>query len=374
MKVQVQFPGPDVRLSELPGPDWKAVVFPGPDVRLVEFPPAPTPIVEGIAHFTGSGSARSTLFAVAIIHSAFASEGSASASVFAFGGVKFVDAAFAGVGGLSAASAAAIIAPISGEGVLDSQIASASEMAMSGEGSFAVESTFIGLVAADFASEGTIGASVIAVGGAYDMPANFTGEGSATAKVVPTVTSAFNGSGSASAALASAIKSLFNGSGTNTAKVVSAVKADFTGSGTTSATMVPGFSPSGMTKNASAQTVTSTATQIAGMVAESGSTLSGNSLLPNGSKTGATITAQVSITDVNFSPSSVVVELRKNGVLIPGATLTANTVSGAAKLYTIPTVTANVAGTDQYSLWVTVASGISGITVTAGVNTYVRIT
>jgi hypothetical protein len=129
-----------------------------------------------------------------------------------------------------------------------------------------------------------------------------------------------------------------------------------------------------MTKNASAQTVTSTATQIAGMVAESGSTLSGNSLLPNGSKTGATITAQVSITDVNFSPSSVVVELRKNGVLIPGATLTANTVSGAAKLYTIPTVTANVAGTDQYSLWVTVASGVSGITVTAGVNTYVRIT
>lgn len=134
------------------------------------------------------------------------------------------------------------------------------------------------------------------------------------------------------------------------------------------------FSPSGMTKNASAQTVTSTATQIAGMVAESGSTLSGNSLLPNGSKTGATITAQVSITDVNFSPSSVVVELRKNGVLIPGATLTANTVSGTAKLYTIPTVTANVTGTDQYSLWVTVASGISGITVTAGVNTYVRIT
>ena len=134
------------------------------------------------------------------------------------------------------------------------------------------------------------------------------------------------------------------------------------------------FTPSGMTKNASAQTVTSTATQIAGMVAESGSTLSGNSLLPNGSKTGATITAQVSITDVNFSPSSVVVELRKNGVLIPGATLTANTVSGTAKLYTIPTVTANVTGTDQYSLWVTVASGISGITVTAGVNTYVRIT
>lgn len=152
------------------------------------------------------------------------------------------------------------------------------------------------------------------------------------------------------------------------------IKSSHRWTGSAWETVYSSFTSSGMTKNASPQTVTSTATQIAGMVAESGSTLSGNSLLPNGSKAGATITAQVSITDVNFSPSSVVVELRKNGVLIPGATLTANTVAGTAKLYTIPTVTANVTGTDQYSLWATVASGISGITVTAGSNTYVRIT
>lgn len=240
MKVQVQFPGPDVRLSELPDQDWKAVVFPGPDVRLVEFPPAPMPIVEGIAHFTGSGSARSTLFAVAIIHSAFASEGSASASVFAFGGVKFVDAAFAGVGGLSVASAAAAAAPMSGEGALDTQFASASEMAMSGGGSLAVESTFIGLVPADFASEGTIGASVIAVGGAYDMPANFTGEGSATAKVVPAITAGFTGSGSASAASASAIKSLFSGSGSIAAKSIPAASMLLSGTGAATASVVSG--------------------------------------------------------------------------------------------------------------------------------------
>ena len=136
---------------------------------------------------------------------------------------------------------------------------------------------------------------------------------------------------------------------------------------------IPPFTPSGMTKNASAQNWSGSSTfQVTGMVAESGSTLSGSALLPNGSKTGATVTAQVSISATNFM-TSITAKLRKNGTLVPGGTVTVSTSSTSTATLTIPTRTVDVVGTDQFTIWVT-PGGATGGTVAAGVNTYVRIT
>ncbi|MDJ0405905.1 hypothetical protein QNA23_20595 [Rhodococcus erythropolis] len=368
-----QFPGPDVDECTFPGPDALTSEFPGVDFAVVSFPPAPMPVIEGVAHFTGVGYLTVDVFGIAKAAALFAGSGSATADSIAWGGVKQATATFTGSGDFAVLARAVQRAAYSGSGSLAAKIAAALAVTLSGSGQSAFTSSAIGIAPFALSGEGTATATVIAVGGAYSVSANFTGEGSATAKVVPAVTAAFNGSGSASAAVASAIKSLFNGSGQDTAKVVSAVKAGFTGSGTASATMVPGFTPSGMTKNTSAQNWTGTAAfQVTGMVAESGSTLSGSALLPNGSKTGATVTAQVSISATNFM-TSITAELRKNGTLVPGGTVTVSTSSTSTATLTIPTRTVDVVGTDQFTIWVT-PGGATGGTVAAGVNTYVRIT
>lgn len=135
---------------------------------------------------------------------------------------------------------------------------------------------------------------------------------------------------------------------------------------------IPPFTPSGMTKNGTAYATTSAFTQVSGMTADAGSTLSGSALLPNGSKAAATISGQVSITDTGFGGVSFTVEVRKNGVLIPDASVTDKTY--LTKVLTIPTVTTSVTGSDQISLWVKLGSTATTVTVTAGSNTYVRIT
>lgn len=150
------------------------------------------------------------------------------------------------------------------------------------------------------------------------------------------------------------------------------IKSSHRWTGSAWETIYSSFMPSGMTKNASAQNWSgSSAFQVTGMVAESGSTLSGSALLPNGAKTGATVTAQVSISNTNFM-ASITAELRKNGTLVPGGTVTASTSSTSTATLTIPTRTVDVVGTDQFTIWVT-PGGASGGTVAAGVNTYVRI-
>ena len=151
------------------------------------------------------------------------------------------------------------------------------------------------------------------------------------------------------------------------------VKSSHRWTGSAWETIYSSFMPSGMTKNASAQNWSGSSTfQVTGMVAESGSTLSGSALLPNGSKTGATVTAQVSISNTNFM-TSITAELRKNGTLVPGGTVTVSTSSTSTATLTIPTRTVDVVGTDQFTIWVT-PGGAAGGTVAAGVNTYVRIT
>lgn len=132
------------------------------------------------------------------------------------------------------------------------------------------------------------------------------------------------------------------------------------------------FSASGMTKNASAQSVAvNTFVQVVGMVAESGSSVSSDALVPNGSKVGATVSGQISISATNFMPS-MTAEIRKNGVLVPGATVTAPTYSQNTATLTIPSQNVNVASGDLFTLWLKPAYNV-GATIAAGVNTYLRI-
>lgn len=246
ISTSAQFPGPDVDECTFPGPDALTSEFPGVDFAVVAFPPAPMPVIEGVAHFTGVGYLTVDVFGIAKVAALFSGSGSAMADSIAWGGVKQAAAMFAGSGDFAVIARAVQRATYSGSGSLAAKIATALAATLSGSGQAAFTSSAIGIAPFTLNGEGTATATVVAVGGAYSVSANFTGEGSATAKVVPAVTSGFNGSGSASAAVASAIKSLFNGSGTNTAKVASAVKAGFNGSGTASATMVPAFTAMGV--------------------------------------------------------------------------------------------------------------------------------
>lgn len=319
-----QFPGPDVDECTFPGPDALTSEFPGVDFAVVAFPPAPMPVIEGVAHFTGVGYLTVDVFGIAKVAALFSGSGSAMADSIAWGGVKQAAATFTGSGDFAVIARAVQRATYSGSGSLAAKIATALAATLSGSGQAAFTSSAIGIAPFTLNGEGTATATVVAVGGAYSVSANFTGEGSATAKVVPAVTAGFNGSGSASAAVASVIKSLFNGSGTNTAKVVSAIKAGFTGSGTASATMVPAFTPSGMTKtsNYSGSAANSTYKTVPGWTADAGSTVSSNGLVSNSAKNDATLAATV-VSSTSFAGAAVTLRLQVNGTTVAtGATST----------------------------------------------------
>ncbi|MBT2268772.1 hypothetical protein [Rhodococcus erythropolis] len=133
------------------------------------------------------------------------------------------------------------------------------------------------------------------------------------------------------------------------------------------------FKPSGMTKNASTQAFSgATAVQVTGMAAEAGSTLSGSALLPNGTKAGASVACQAYCTGIGYG-NTLTVQVRKDGVLIPGASITTPNIYVSTYTVIVPTVTTDVVATDQISIWVN-ASSSGSATIAAGTGTFVRIT
>lgn len=278
-----QFPGPDVDECTFPGPDALTSEFPGVDFAVVAFPPAPMPVIEGVAHFTGVGYLTVDIFGIAKVAALFSGSGSATADSIAWGGVKQATAIFTGSGDFAVLARAVQRAAYSGSGSLAAKIATALAATLSGSGQAAFTSSAIGIAPFTLNGEGTAAATVVAVGGAYSVSANFTGEGIATAKVVPSVSAGFTGSGSASAAVASAIKSVFTGTGSLATKAIASPKANFTGSGVASASIVPVFSQVSMTKNGDQQLAASTWAEVASWTAGSNSTVTGNALRVNGS-------------------------------------------------------------------------------------------
>lgn len=132
------------------------------------------------------------------------------------------------------------------------------------------------------------------------------------------------------------------------------------------------FAPTGMTKNASTQAWTGgSAVQVTGLVAEASSTVTSNALVNKGGTSKAMISGQVYISTTNFM-SNITLEVRKNGTLLPGSSITVDTTSSATITITIDPVIATVTDGDQFTLWVTPGSTIGG-TIGAGVNTFLRV-
>lgn len=131
-----------------------------------------------------------------------------------------------------------------------------------------------------------------------------------------------------------------------------------------------GFAASGMTKDVATMAMgTTSPTQITGVVAESGSTLSTNALVANTS--GVTVVrGQVTLT--GSYGSSYTAEIRRNGTAIPGATVSGGNAMTGAPVLVIPDTTVTIAAGDLITIWITNPG--SNCTIAAGTGTFVRLT
>ena len=131
-----------------------------------------------------------------------------------------------------------------------------------------------------------------------------------------------------------------------------------------------GFAPSGMTKDVATMAMgTTSPTQITGVVAESGSTVSSNALVANTS--GVTVVrGQVKLT--GSYGSSYTAELRRNGTAIPGATVSGGDAMGGAPVLVIPATTVTITAGDLITIWITNPG--PNCTIAAGTDTFVRLT
>ncbi|WP_327100079.1 hypothetical protein OIE68_15645 [Nocardia vinacea] len=136
----------------------------------------------------------------------------------------------------------------------------------------------------------------------------------------------------------------------------------------------PVFLPSGMTKNGT-QTTTSSFADITSWTADTsnypGSSVSSNALVAQGSKTGATLTANIPFSGGGyaFSGGGTQVRILVNGTVVAtGTAVAAN--SGTATC----TTTQNITAGDLVKVQILATLYSPQPTVTAGTGTYVRIT
>lgn len=142
---------------------------------------------------------------------------------------------------------------------------------------------------------------------------------------------------------------------------------------TSLAFMTPAYENPGMVKSPARQTLAASANalQILGWQFEPGSTVDTDALVVPATKN-YTLNAAVSITVTNFQTSHTM-EIRKNGVLIPGATVTVNTTSLSAAVLTLAPMTVSLAAGDVLTMWVS-RNGATGSTVGVDQQTFIRLT
>lgn len=218
---------------------------------------------------------------------------------------------FSGTGTLSAVAIPCATAVFSGAGTLSSVGAAVATAGFSGEGTFIVPTN--------------------------ETNAEFTGTGALSATAIPCTTAPFTGEGMLSAAVVASVTAEFSGAGTLSAPGIPAASAPFSGAGTLSAAATV-FSASGMLKNGSTYSVPTTYTEIPGWVANTGSypgsTLSGNGLVANGSKSNATVTATVQLTN-SFNVSTQVRIMKGATVVVEGTATTGTTATASISGYSV---------------------------------------
>ncbi|WP_139277743.1 hypothetical protein [Rhodococcus marinonascens] len=235
------FPAPDVGVAEFPHADTAVIDFPSVDSVVVDFPPPPIPIIEGVAHFTGTGRLSISVLAIGITAPEFMGEGMASAGMYAFGGVKELAAAFTGNGEASMELAVVLTADFSSEGAATSMLVPALEAAFTGGGTTSVALSATAHLDAGFGSEGTTNAVMGVEGGAFPVAANFSGNGDVVAQIVPVqyMAAGYSSAGTLSADMVEiqTLPATFTGAGQFSVQTAPALDAEFSGAGSATADM-----------------------------------------------------------------------------------------------------------------------------------------
>ncbi|MGW5520609.1 hypothetical protein [Nocardia africana] len=133
----------------------------------------------------------------------------------------------------------------------------------------------------------------------------------------------------------------------------------------------PGFMPSGMVKNGSTFSLTTTYQQITGWIADAtypGSSVASDALVVQSASSSATVAANIPFTS-QFA-TTVTLQLFNGATLIAQGAASASTTSGTA-IVSVSGVT--IASGDLITVKGTTNSGF-GATVTAGTGTWVRVT
>ncbi len=203
---------------------------------------------------------------------------------------------------------------------------------------------------------------------------DFTAVGTLALDAVPGVTEAISSIGALAFTATPHATVEFTSSGLLAAPAVAAATAPFTSTGTLAAAATS-FAPSGMTKSGSNYNIPSSATEVPTWTADTsgypGSTLSGNGLVANGSKTSASLSSSCSITNTQAIGVTVTLYLWVNGVLVKtgtGASIAAFSSGTATVSHTM-----DISSGDVVTLRAS-ASVANYCRINTGASSYVRIT
>jgi hypothetical protein len=228
------------------------------------------------------------------------------------------------------------------------------EVEASGTGTASVDLSPIHYAEAAADSEGT---PSVEVTDAKSMDSDATGEGTASVDVVPVTTVEASSSGSADIEIGIDASASSEGTGSAVATMVGLVTAGASSEGTASADLVT-FAPSSM-KKTTAYAVPTTRTKVPGWNPDTathpGSSVVSDSLVVQGAKIGAQISASIPYSQNTFNTGRNVY-LMHNGVQIA-------TASGGGTSTLVMNATRDVANGDL--IWVEAKSSFSGTTIAA---------
>lgn len=300
------------------------------------------------------------------------STGSATATVVV-NGKAVLSAGAAGNGALSAPATPKATATPNRQGNGALSFVTGVDLGARGDGALATTVGVAGLF-------GAVAGSTARV----SFPAAGSATGTLSAAVAVRSAGAFSGAGalisvqrSAAAGSAGALSAITGGPAQFEAvgllSAATGQTAALIGAGTLTATAIPGFLPSGMTKNGP-QTAERTWVTVIGWTANTatypGSTVVSDGLRAQGTKTGATLTANVAYTGGYSFYNQQARLLVNNNVVATGAVLKAETGT------LIVTATTNLAAGDVVTVQVItdVPTYATPFSITAGSTTFVRIT
>jgi len=258
------------------------------------------------------------------------------------------------------------IIPFTAEGILTAVAAPAATALFTAEG--LLSALGVPVATAGFSGEGNLTAPQ------NEADALFEAVGALTASAIPAATALFSTTGLFATAGAAQATAAFSATGSLSASGYPTATADFSGGGALSAAATV-FTPTGMTKNGTQPWGGQSYVPVTGWVANTGaypgSSVVSDKLVVEGSKTGATISAQVAFSGGSFSLGHTIRLVDQNNTVIgsPGATVT-----GQSGTCTVTAADVDLAAITHVGVQMLLTFSSGGGTVTAGANTFLTIT